>query len=70
MRAAGRKERVRANGLEDGIGNTRMTARATEPDLTIWIRSQRTPYGPAANEGCIKRPDIRQYLTTLPPTRS
>ena len=35
MRAAGRKERVRANGLEDGIGNTRMTARATEPDLTI-----------------------------------
>ena len=27
----------------------------------------RTPYGPAANEGCIKRPDIRQYLTRLPP---
>ena len=23
-----------------------------------------------ANEGCIKRPDIRQYLTRLPPTRS
>ena len=29
----------------------------------------RTPYGPAATEGCIKRPDIRQYLTRLPPTR-
>ena len=26
----------------------------------------RTPYGPAANKGCIKWPDIRQYLTWLP----
>ena len=29
----------------------------------------RTPYGPAANERRTKRPDIRQYLTRLPPTR-
>jgi len=29
----------------------------------------RTPYGPAANESRIKRPDIRQYLTRLPPIR-
>lgn len=26
--------------------------------------------GPAANESCIKRPDIPQYLFRLPPTRS
>ena len=30
----------------------------------------RTPYGPAANKGRIKRPDIRQYLTRLPPLGS
>ena len=27
----------------------------------------RTPYGPAAEKGCIKRPDIRQYLPHMPP---
>ena len=26
----------------------------------------RKPYGPAANNGCIERPDIRQYLTHMP----
>ena len=40
--------------------------RARIPDLDPILR---TPYGPAANEGCIKRPDIRQYLTRLPRTR-
>ena len=34
--------------------------RARIPDLDP---ISRTPYGPAANKGCIKRPDIRQYLT-------
>ena len=27
----------------------------------------RTPYGPAAEKGCIKRPDIRQFLAHMPP---
>ena len=34
--------------------------RARFPDLDP---ISRTPYGPAANKGCIKRPYIRQYLT-------
>ncbi len=29
----------------------------------------RTPYGPAATQRHIERPDIRQHLATLPPTR-
>ena len=33
--------------------------RARTPDLDP---ISRIPYGPAANKGCIKRPDIRQYL--------
>ena len=27
----------------------------------------RKPYGPAADKGCIERPDIRRYLTHMPP---
>ena len=43
---AGRKNGVRANGLEDGIGKTRMLRRATEPALTIWIRFHEHHTGP------------------------
>ena len=67
MWAAGRKERGKGNrSRRRGRKNQEMVEglRARTPDLDP---ISRTPYGPAANKGCIKRPDIRQYLS--PATR-
>ena len=69
MWAAGRKELGKGKrSTRRGRKNQEMAEglRARMPDLDL---ISRTPYGPAANNGCIKRPDIRQYLTRLPPTR-
>ena len=35
--------------------------------VSDWAPISRTPYGPAAEKGCIKRPNIRQYLVHMPP---
>ena len=62
MWAAGRKERGKGKrSRRRGRKNQEMVEglRARTPDLDP---ISRIPYGPAANKGCIKRPDIRQYL--------
>ena len=48
----------------------RALQRACEPVKPIWIRSHENHTGPRPTSAASKRPDIRKYLTTMPPPGS